>query len=44
MDDAGTAGVHCAGEEGESYVAVVGNALEGTDEIGSFQVLRSVSV
>lgn len=44
MDDAGAAGIDCAGEEGESYVAVVGDTLEGTDEVGSFQVLDCVSL
>jgi len=43
VDDAGAAGIDCAGEEGEPYVAVVGNTLEGADEVSSFQVLGCVS-
>jgi len=43
VNDAGAAGVNCTREEGESYVTVVGDALEGADEVGPFEVLRLVS-
>jgi len=36
VDDAGAAGVDCTREEGESDVAVVGDALEGANKVGSF--------
>ena len=39
MDEAGAAAVHGAGEEGHADRALVGDSLEGADEVGSLEIL-----
>ena len=39
VDEAGAAGVNCAGDEGHADGALVRDALEGADEVGAFEVL-----
>ena len=39
VDEAGAAGIHCAGDEGHADGALVRDALEGADEVGAFEVL-----
>ena len=39
MDEAGAAAVNGAGEEGHAEGFLAGDALEGADEVGAFEVL-----
>ena len=40
MDETRAAEVDAAGEEGHAEGFVVGDALEGADEVGAFEVLE----
>jgi hypothetical protein len=44
VKEAGAAATDVAAEEGHSQRLVMGDALQGTDEIGSFEVLLRVSL
>ncbi len=44
VNEAGAAGIHCAGNEGHADGALVRDTLEGADEVGALEVLKLMLV
>lgn len=44
VHETSAAGIDCTGHESEADVALMGDTLEGANEIGSFKILENSSV